>query len=178
MRGYQVGSIVGTVAGLMFVLVSAGNLPDPWQFVLRLLGVLAAVIVLGIVVRTPVASPVPPSRRASRIYRWSVLAMVVAIPLGSALLNGPLHAPEFTVLWVIAAVGAHFLPFASAFDTPIFRPVAMTMLMLAALGAAATFTIGADAASWTAVAVGFALLGFVARGTLAEASRSPIRSSE
>ena len=166
MRGHQVGSIIGAVAGLMFVFVNAGNLSDPWQLVLRLIGVLAALVVLGMVVRSPAESPVPPSRQAFRVYGWSVLAMVVAIPLGSSLLNGPLDVPEFTVLWVIAVVGAHFLPFASAFDAPIFRPLALTMLALAAIGAMATFIVGADAASLTAVAVGFLLLGFVARGAL------------
>lgn len=54
----------------------------------RLLGILAAIVVLGVVMRTPGESPVPPSRQAFRAYGWSVLAMVAAIPFGSSLLNG------------------------------------------------------------------------------------------
>jgi hypothetical protein len=178
MSGLRVGSVVGTIAGLMFVLVNADEASDPWPAILRVLGLVAAVVVLGVVMRTPVdAAGRPPPRRAWRIYGWSVLAMVLAIPLGSTLLNGPLDAPEFTVLWVIAVVGAHFLPFASAFDAPLFRPLALTMLGLAAVGALATFVAGAGAASLTAVVVGFVLLGFVARGALGRDRGTRIRTS-
>lgn len=167
MRGFQVGSMVGATGGLVFVIDNAGEFADPWRLMVRLLGIAVAIVVVAIVMRTPVRESGAPSPNARRIYGWSVLAMVVAIPLGNVLLYGPLGAPEFTVLWVIAVVGAHFLPFASAFNAPIFRPLGLTLLALAAIGATATFIIGtSDTASLTAVVTGFVLLSFVARGAL------------
>ncbi len=173
MRGSKIGSWVGVVAGLVFVTVNAGGLPDPWPVVLRIAGVVAAAAVAVVIVRARVVDATPPSPRAIRIYGWCVTAMVVAIPVGASLLNGPIDAPELTVVWVVAVVGAHFLPFAAAFDAPVFRPLALALLAVAAAGAATTLvTGGEEPAAATAVTAGFVLLGFAALGVRAPASES------
>jgi hypothetical protein len=164
MQGQKFGSWVGVVAGLAFVAFNAGGLPDPWPVLLWIAGLLAAALVAAVIVRAPAAGGEPPSRRAIRVYGWCVTAMIVAIPVGASLLNGPLDAPELTVVWVVAVVGAHFLPFAGAFEAPVFRSLAWTLLAVAAAGTAATLLIGDDAAAATAVVAGFVLLGFAALG--------------
>lgn len=100
--------------------------------------------------------------------------MIVAVPLGISFLNGPLETPELTYLWVVAAVAARFLPIAAAFDASILRFLAVTMLVVAALGVAATFFFGSDAVAATAVAIGYMLLAFVAWGNWS--TRSPPRT--
>jgi hypothetical protein len=164
MQGQKFGSWVGVVAGLAFVAFNVGGLPDPWPVLLWIAGLVAAAFVAVVIVRAPAAHVEPPSRQAIRVYGWCVTAMIVAIPLGASLLNGPLDAPELTVVWVVAVVGAHFLPFASAFEAPVFRSLAWTLLAVAAAGAAATLLIGKGAAPATAVVAGFVLLGFAALG--------------
>jgi hypothetical protein len=164
MHGQKFGSWVGVVAGLAFVAFNVGGLPDPWPVLLWAAGLVVVALAAVVIVRAPVVVAKPPSRRAIRVYGWCVTAMIVAIPVGASLLNGPLDAPELTVVWVVAVVGAHFLPFASAFEAPVFRSLAWTLLAVAVVGAAATLLIGKDAAPATAVVAGFVLLGFAALG--------------
>lgn len=164
MWGQKIGSWIGVVAGLAFVLVNAGKLAEPWPVIVRAAAVVAAAVVGLVLVRTPGGGDAaPPDRRAIRVYGWCVTAMVVAIPIGAALLNGPLGLPKLTVVWVVAVVGAHFLPFAAAFHAPVFRPLALTLIAVAAIGAVATLLTGEVAAAVTAVVAGFVLLGFAAR---------------
>ena len=172
MRGKMIGSCVGIVAGLVFVLVNAGELPGPWSVASRLAGIAAAALSLAVVLRAPGGQSPQPSRQAVRTYGWSVAAMVVSIPVGAALLSGPLGAPELTVLWVVAVVGAHFLPFASAFEAPVFRPLALILITVAVLGVPFTLTWGKAAADTMAVVAGFALLWFAAQGARDEARAS------
>ena len=164
MQGQKFGSWVGVVAGLAFVAFNVGGLPDPWPVLLWAAGFVAAVVAAVVIVRAPAVVAEPPSRQAMRVYGWCVTAMIVAIPVGASLLNGPLDAPELTVVWVVAVVGAHFLPFASAFEAPVFRSLAWTMLAVAVVGTAVTLLVGKDAAPATAVVAGFVLLGFAAHG--------------
>ncbi len=164
MQGQKFGSWVGVVAGLAFVAFNVGGLPDPWPVLLWTAGLVASALAAVVIVRAPVTSAKPPSKQAMRVYGWCVTAMIVAIPVGASLLNGPLDAPELTVVWVVAVVGAHFLPFASAFEAPVFRSLALTMLAVAVVGTAVTLIIGKDAALATAVVAGFVLLGFAAHG--------------
>jgi len=58
-----------------------------------------------------------------------VAAEVVAIAVGSALLNGPLELPHAVVAWISVVVGAHLFALAAVWREAFFR----------ALGAAITF---------------------------------------
>ena len=64
------------------------------------------------------------------------------------------------MLWVVAVVGAHFLPFARAFHAPVFTPLAWTLIGLAVVGTVASIVVSPLAAAWTAVLAGVALLAF------------------
>ncbi len=164
MQRVKLGSWIGVLAGLVFVMVNASGLPDPWPPVLVGAGVVAAVVAASVILRAPAQPAAPPSRHAIRTYGWCVTAMVVAIPVGATALNGQLHAPDLSFVWVVAVVGAHFLPFAAAFDAPVFRSLSLALLVVAGAGAGATLLIGGDAARATGVVAGFVLLAFAARG--------------
>jgi hypothetical protein len=160
--GQRTASLVGLVAGLVFVLLNAGPLPAPFPVVLRVLGVVVAVAILAYAV---VAMPRRPSgaggvpRRALRVYWICVAAEVVAIPVGRLVLVR-LHQASLTPVWVVFVVGVHFLPFASAFRVPLFRVLAVALIAIAVAGAVAALLGGPVAVGWACVAAGFVLLAF------------------
>jgi hypothetical protein len=165
--GERIGSLIGAVGGLVFILVNAGGLPGPAPLIVRVLGVAAFALVVWYAVLRPRpggAEARPPTPRAMRVYWLCVGAMALAIPLGAAALNNALDAPELTVCWVVLVVGAHFLPFARTFEAPVFAPLAWTLIGLAVVGGALTLALDARVAAWTAVLAGVALLAFVVLG--------------
>lgn len=153
LHGRQVGSLVGATGGLVFVLVNAGGLPG--GTLLRVLAVSAAVVVLALTLLRPPPAPPEPSSRAWRTYRLCVVAMVLAVPAGAAAL-GAGGLEELVLPWVVLVVGLHFLPFAPAFGTPLFRALGLALALVATAGAVAT-RLGADPA-WTGVVAGGVLL--------------------
>lgn len=174
MNGERIGALVGAIGGLVFVLVNAGGLPGPAPLIARCLGVAAFAFVVWYAVLRPRpgrAEAGPPTRGAMRLYWICVGAMGLAIPLGAAAINNVLDTPELTVCWVVLVVGAHFLPFAKAFDAPVFTPLAWTLIGLAVIGGALTLALAVQAAAWTAVLAGAALLGFSAAGARPGAER-------
>ena len=70
---------------------------------------------------------VPPlaGRRFGQGY-WLVVAVeVVAIAVGLALFNGPLHTPRAAVAWISFVVGAHFFGLAAIWKQSPGRPGAL-----------------------------------------------------
>src|SRR5687768_16832934 len=117
MRGERIGAMIGSIGGLVFVLINAGELPGPARLPVRVAGVLTFVAVVWFAVLRPSSAPAPagpPTGRAIKIYWASVAAMGIGIPVGANILGNVLDLPELTVLWVVLVVGAHFLPFAGA----------------------------------------------------------------
>ncbi|MEO8850641.1 MAG: hypothetical protein ABI360_02820 [Allobranchiibius sp.] len=164
MRSRPVGSVVAAVGGLAFVLLNSPAVPGAlaWQ---ALAVVTFGAIVWFVVIRGPKREHAMPSRGAIRTYGFSVLAMVAAILLGARVLNGPLDRPTAVLPWVVLVVGAHFLPFAGAFELPIFRLVASALVIVGLAGLVPTLSSdNAAAAGWTGVAAGLALLLFAAVG--------------
>jgi len=162
--GPQTGALIGAIGGLIFILVNAGGT-----------GAAAPVRVAGIVLflaalwwgvfHAPQSDTQVPSPEAWRTYGVSVAAMAAAIPLGTILLTRAFDRTDLTVLWVVAVVGAHFLPFSRAFDAPVFVWLGAAMVAIAALGAVVTLASGSNTApAWFAVIAGVALLGFVVVG--------------
>ena len=173
MRTRPIGSIVGATAGLVFVLVNASAVPAPILW--RTLAVVAfAAVIWFVVLRGTDLEQVPPSRAALRTYGFSVVAMVVALPMGARVLSDVLDRPSAVLVWVVLVVGVHFLPFANAFHLPVFRWLSASLLVVALVGAVPTLaTNSATAAGWTGVAAGFVLLSFSAAGPhLSRASTS------
>jgi hypothetical protein len=164
MRTRPIGSIIGAIAGLAFVLINAGALPA--SFAWRIAAVVGFVAIAWFVVlRGPKVDQVPPSRMALRVYAISVIAMVVAIPLGATIITNVFSRPNAVLTWVVFVVGAHFLPFARAFQLPVFRWLSASLVIVSVIGAVATLVSGsAVAAAWTGVTAGFVLLLFSALG--------------
>ena len=164
MQTRPVGSIIGAIAGLVFVLLNAGAVPDPLIWRIAAVAAFAAVMSF-LVLRGRVATPEPPSRTALRIYGLSVLAMVVAIPVGASVISNVLDRPNAVVVWMVFVVGAHFWPFARAFGLPFFRWLSASLVMVSILGAVpALASNSATAAGWTGIVAGFVLTLFSAIG--------------
>ncbi len=173
-RTRPIGSAIGAIAGLTFVLINAGSVPAPllWPIVATV-GFVA--IMWFVVLRGPKVDQVPPTSSALRTYGLSVAVMVVAIPLGASIITNLLDRPHAVLAWVVFVVGVHFLPFAHVFRLPIFRWLAGSMIVVAVVGAVPT--LGSDsvvAAGWTGVSAGFMLLFFSAVGP--RLTRGPRRS--
>jgi hypothetical protein len=162
--GVKIGAMIGAIGGLVFILVNAGGLPGPLPLIVRIAGAAAFALVLWSVIRRQVPAGEPPSRGALRVYWICVAAEVVAIPLGASLINNVLDQPDLTVCWVVLVLGAHFLPFARAFDAPVFTPLGWILIGLAIAGGALTLATSAVAAAATAVLAGVVLLLFSAFG--------------
>lgn len=166
MRNRPIGSVIGSVAGLVFVLVNAGAVPGSLLWSIAAVLVFIAVIWF-VVVRGPEVEHLQPSRVAMRTYGVSVVAMLVAIPVGAAIISNVFNKPDAVLVWVVFVVGAHFLPFATAFALPVFRWLALCLVVAAAGGAVLMLVFNsAAAAGGTGVAAGFVLLGFSAAGPL------------
>jgi hypothetical protein len=58
---------------------------------------------------------------------------VVAIAVGLALLNGPLHAPQAAVAWIALVVGAHFIGLAVVWKQFFFHWLGASILLCGAI---------------------------------------------
>ena len=176
MGSVRTGSRVGSVGGVLFVLLNAGVAGSPAATVLRVVGVAAFAGVLWLAVLRPGAprSGSPPSRAALRTYLLCVLGEAVAIPLGAQVLTRALERPDLVLPWVVVVVGVHFAPFARTFGVPLFGRLAVALVALGLVGGVLTVLLGPVVAGLTGVVAGFVLLAFVAVGALRPA-RAPGR---
>jgi predicted ferric reductase len=121
MTGAKLGSLIGAVGGLVFILANAGALSGPWSPVLRVLGVLSFLAVVTLVLRARIIGQgVEPSRGQLRAYGFTVLAEVAAIVLGSRILVAAFDLTTATLPWVATVLGLHFLVFARIFRETVF----------------------------------------------------------
>ncbi len=163
----ELGSLVGAIGGVVFIVANAGLLPTGLPGSVRVFGVLAFLAVVWWAVlrtrRTPgPATEVRPGAR--RTYGICVAAMVVAIPLGNLVIQRVLQQPVLVLPWVILVVGAHFGPFARAFGLPLFGWLSLSLVLVGVIGGVVSWFAGPPAVGWTAVTAGVALLGFSAAG--------------
>ncbi len=164
LSGPQLGSLIGAVAGALFIFINASGTGHGVP--VRVVGVALVIIaLLWGVARAPDTAPASLSADAGRIYRISVIAEIIAIPAGASVINRVLDRPELTVLWVVAIVGLHFLPFSRAFGAPMYGWLGGTLIVLAIAGVAVTLASGSDSApSWFAVMTGAVLMAFCVAG--------------
>jgi hypothetical protein len=178
-RRVPIGSVIGAIAGLVFILANAGALDG--TPVLRAIGVAGFAAVTAVLVRGPRVEQPAPSRSAMRIYWLCVAGEVAAIPLGAAVVSGALHSPSAVVAWVVFVVGAHFGPFARVFGLPLFGWLAGALLLLGAVGLVLALTVDHTFAACSAVAAGYVLLAFSAAGpyvSRARPSSTPTRAGD
>lgn len=156
----RLGSLIGAVFGLIYVLVNAGSLPSDAAIPLRALGVIAFVVVLVALARAE-ADAQPTGERGFGPGFWPVVAgEVVALVVGLRLLNGPLGAPDAGVAWVSFVVGAHFVVLAAVFRERLYLwlGVAIGVCGVAGLGLAALAAAAAPIAVVSGVIPGAVLL--------------------
>ena len=135
MSGAKLGSMIGAVGGLVFVVANAGALPGPWPLVLWVAGVLAFVGVTALVVRARlIGRGVEPTRPQMRAFGYTVLAEFLAIPLGSQVLVRALDLPTATLPWVATVIGVHFLVFARVFGEPVFTWLGLGVTLCGVVG--------------------------------------------
>lgn len=143
MSGQRLGSVIGAVFGLVYVLVNTGGLPRVVGIPLQALGLAAFVVVLIAVARSPDHGATA-NGGFGRAYWLVVAAEVAALAGGLAVLNGALHAGWAGVAWVSFVVGVHFFALGAVFREPFFHRLAAAItacgvagLALAAAGAGA-----------------------------------------
>jgi hypothetical protein len=156
----QLGSVVGAVFGLIYLLVNSTRLPSDAAIPLRGIGVVAFVVVLVRVGRAGARAEPTGSPGFGPGY-WPVVAgEVVALAVGLSVINGPLDVPEAAVAWVSFVVGAHFAVLAVVFRERLFLwlGIAIGACGLAGLVMAALSTAAAPIAVVGGVMPGLVLL--------------------
>jgi hypothetical protein len=157
----------GAVFGLVFVLVNAGDLPSPFDLLVRVLGVAACVAVV-LLLRRGGGTPLPDAGpRALRIYAAAVAAELVALFGGTLLLSNTGHE-ELSLPWVVIVVGVHFVPLGWAFHARFFHVLAAVLVALGVAGAALAVADSDQAAVSfvSGVGAGATLLAFAALPSL------------
>jgi hypothetical protein len=143
----NLGSLIGAIAGLVYVLVNARVLPTLVGIPVQLLGIAAfgAVLVLLRRDRPSHDVDVPDRWPFDRSFWLMVAAEVVAIATGLVVLDGVFDIPRAGVAWVSVVVGVHFFVLARLLRVPFFRWLGAGIgacgvlgLALAAGGAGAT----------------------------------------
>jgi hypothetical protein len=164
----KLGSLIGAVFGLVFVLVNAATLPPGIGTLVRVLGVVAFLLVL-VALRRPRRSVAVarPARGGLGMGYWLVVAAeVLAFPVGVRVLSGPLDAPDGGVAWVALIVGLHFNVLAVVWAERLFHWLGASMALCGLVGLALALTGSPKAATGTVGGVlpGALLLAFALWG--------------
>lgn len=180
-RGALTGGLVGAVFGLVFVLVNSGGL-GTWTTVLRVAGVVVALLVVADLVRRlgPAAggsdrASTPASSPWGRGYRLVVLAEAVALFGGVQVVVRLLDAPRYAIAWVCFVVGVHFVALGALWRVTRFQVLAAVLVALSFAAVLVGASGGSDAAVRlvAGVGAGVVLLAFAAssgRGAVARAA--------
>jgi len=161
----SVASLIAAVIGELFIQLTAGSLPPPLVWPVRIVGALAFVGVLWYAVLSPWGrGEFRPRRRRSalRIYYVCLGLLILAVPAGIWLFQQVLPVPALIVPWLVVLVGLHFLPFASAFGIPLFERMGAALLAIGVVGGAVVLQFSRSASVLTGVVAGFVLLLFSA----------------
>jgi hypothetical protein len=161
-RQQRLGVTIGTVFGLVFVLVNAGELQSPWPLVLRTLGIIAFVSVqlaLRAAAQRPATDRVD-GAGFNRGFGIVVAVEVVALLGGLQILNRAFDAPEAGVAWISFVVGLHFVALAVVWREPSLHALggALTVCGVVGLVLAATGAGHSAVATVGGVVPGFLLL--------------------
>lgn len=133
-----IGSLIGTVFGLVFIEVNSGKLPGDWALGIRIAGAVAAAGLLLVILR---ASRLPAAQLsrdhpgfADRRYGAIVGIEAVALIGGLAVINGVLSRPVLAVPWIALVVGAHFFELARLWHLTSFLVLGLVLVILGVAG--------------------------------------------
>jgi hypothetical protein len=162
-----VASLIAAIIGELFIQLTAGSLPGPLVWPVRIVGAVVFLVVLWYAV-LPEWQPAPPQRRPRprrrfHTYYISLGLLILAIPTGIWLFQQVLPVPVLIVPWLVVLVGVHFFFFASAFSIPLFERMGAVLLATGIVGGAVVLQFASRSASGvTGVVAGFILLVFSA----------------
>ena len=161
-RAQHIGLTIGTVFGLVYVLVNAGDLPSPWPLVLRAAGVLSFIGV-QLALAAAASRPAPEREGGVAFTRgyWLVVAVeVVALIAGTRVLARVFDLPEAGVTWVTVVVGVHFFVLAVLWRDASLHVLGAALVLCGVVGLVLAFADAGHAAVATAggVVPGFVLL--------------------
>lgn len=162
------GGLIGVIGGGAFLSGGIAGLPAEHQGTLRGVAISLISFTLVVLLRRRVLPTVPtPARGALRVYGIAVVAMLALLPVTRLVAFG-LDAPTAQIALVAAVVGGHFLPFARAFQAPVFWWIGGAMAVLGLAGAVLAALGDPVAGPAGAAAAGAAMLVIVAaQGLLA-----------
>ena len=161
-----VASLIAAIIGELFIQLTAGSLPAPLVWPVRIAGAVVFLVVLWYAVLRE-WQPAPPGRPRPRsrlrTYYICLGLLILAIPTGIWLFQQVLPVPVLIVPWLVVLVGVHFFFFASAFSIPLFERMGAVLMATGIVGGAVVLQF----ASWstsgvTGVVAGFILLVFSA----------------
>ena len=160
---------VGATGATVFVMANRSELANPWPIVAALTWAGAFFAYAWFVFVKPrvfieIWSVGP---RAGITYLGSVVGMLVLIRVGTALLDDA-GRDGLRPAVIVIAVGLHFMPFAAAFHTPMFKVLGSVMAVLGAAGLGLGWVWDERAAAAAAVVTGVVMLVVIA----ADAGRS------
>lgn len=153
------GALVGAVGASVFVHANRGQLPVYGSLGAVVVWV-AALVVFGwavYVMPRRFTRPRPVRRTAGLVYLGSVAGMIVLIQVGRIILQAN-EALAVIPGVIVLAVGLHFLPFAHAFHTPMFRRLGLSMAVLGVLAIVLGLVWTATATAAIAVLAGIVML--------------------
>ena len=154
-------ALIGTGFGLLFVLINAGGLPAPWPLPVRVAGLVLTGAVLARILIGPVSPAPRPEPDAMRTY-WHWVGIEGLAIFAGAFLLGRLGLGELGVLWVIAVVGVHFIPFATAFGRRAYAVLGGVLIAVAVVGVGLAVLFGTTGPALAGVGAGVVLLLFAA----------------
>jgi hypothetical protein len=165
MSGAHIGSAIGAVFGLIYILANAEPLPAAAGIPVRVAGAVAFLGVLAVVYRSRRAGGGDPGEQPGGFGKgyWLVVAAeAAALAAGLWALNGPLHTPDAAVAWVSFVVGAHFFALAVVFGLRFFHYLGGVILAcgIAGLGLAAVGAGQISIAVISGLVPGVVLLAF------------------
>ena len=163
------GGLIGVIGGGAFLFGGIAGLPAEHQGTLRgsAIALIGFTLVVVLLRRRVLPAVQAPARGALRVYGIAVVAMLALFPV-TRLVALALDAPTAQIALVAAVVGGHFLPFARAFQAPVFWWIGGAMAVLGLAGAVVAVLGDPVAGPAGAAAAGAAMLVIVAaQGLLA-----------
>jgi len=170
------GAVVGAVGASVFVHANRVELPTAASTGAVVLWMGALVLFVWAVFVRPrrFALLRPPPRSAGLVYFLSVAGMLALIQLGQMVLKAGGHTAVVPGL-IVLAVGLHLLPFARAFDTPMFTRLGLVMTALGVVGLGLGLWWTPTATAAVAVLTGLTMLVVISDDALRDRPEPALR---
>ena len=153
------GVIIGGSGASAFVHVNKDLLPGGWPTVAVLAWAAALLVCAWVVLLRPrrLGDAGPPRPGAGLVYGASVVGMLAGFAVGRLALDA-VDRPELMPALVVVAVGLHFLPFARAFEAPVFGTLGWSLVAIGVVGLLLGLVAGAVPVAAATVVTGVVML--------------------